>query len=163
MSREPRKIADWLGCLALFLICFGVAASGGIITAPAITSWHAHLQKPPFNPPNSIFGPVWTVFYFLMALAASLVWLRRAQPGAAVALVLFLVQLALNFAWIFLFFGRHRIDLASWEIVLLTVAIAATVFSFLRVNLAAALLLLPYLAWTLFAAVLCWSFWHLNS
>ncbi len=78
------------------------------------------------------------------------------------ALALFLVQLALNLAWTFLFFGRHRLDLASYEILLLVVAIATTLMAFLRVRPLAAALLVPYLAWTAFASVLCWNFWHLN-
>lgn len=157
-----RGLADGVGCAALAVLCFAVAGIGGAITAPQIGSWHAHLNKPSFNPPNAVFGPVWTVLYLLMAIAAGLVWLRRNRPGAGMALALFLVQLALNLAWTFLFFGAHRLDLASYEIVLLVVAIAAALMAFLRVSPVAALLLVPYLAWTAFASVLCWNFWHLN-
>jgi tryptophan-rich sensory protein len=157
-----RGFADWIGCAALAVLCFAVAGIGGAVTAPQIDSWHAHLNKPSFNPPNAVFGPVWTVLYFLMAIAAGLVWLRRAKPGASIGLALFLVQLALNLAWTFLFFGWHRLDLASYEVVILAIVIAATLIVFLRVHALAAALLVPYLAWTAFASVLCWTFWHLN-
>ncbi len=153
-----RGLADGLGCAALAALCFAVAGIGGAVTAPEIGAWHAHLNKPSFNPPNAVFGPVWTVLYLLMAIAAGLVWLRRNRPGAGTALTLFLVQLALNLAWTFLFFGWHRLDLASYEIVLLALTIAATLAAFLRIRPLAAALLVPYLAWTAFASVLCWNF-----
>ncbi len=146
-----RGLADWAGCAALATLCFAVAGIGGAVTAPEIGAWHAHLHKPSFNPPNAVFGPVWTVLYLLMAIAAGLVWLRRTNPGAGMGLALFLVQLALNLAWTFLFFAWHRLDLASYEIVILALAIAATLAAFLRVRPLAA-----------FASVLCWNFWRLN-
>jgi benzodiazapine receptor len=157
-----RGFVDWIGCAALASLCFAVAGIGGAVTFPEIGSWHAHLNKPSFNPPNAVFGPVWTVLYLLMAMAAGLVWLRRGTPGVAIGLSLFLIQLALNLAWSFLFFGWHRLDLASYEILLLSTAIAATLIAFLRVQALAAVLLVPYLLWTLFASVLCWNFWQLN-
>jgi benzodiazapine receptor len=158
-----RGLSDWVGCAALAALCFGVAGIGGAVTAPEIGSWHAHLNKPSFNPPNAVFGPVWSVLYLLMAIAAGLVWLRRNERGAMIGLAVFLVQLALNLAWTFLFFGRHRLDLASYEILVLLLAITTSLIAFLRVRPLAAVLLVPYLAWTLFASVLCWNFWHLNS
>ena len=162
MSVAKSRLADGLGCVVLFLLCFGVAGIGGTVTAPSIPEWHAHLHKPSFNPPNEVFGPVWTVLYFLMALAASLVWFRRQRKSVSLALGVFLLQLALNLAWTFLFFGWHRIDLASCEIVALVIAIAATVILFARHSWLAASLLIPYLVWVIFASFLCWDFWCLN-
>jgi tryptophan-rich sensory protein len=153
---------DWTGFAVAFLLCFAVAAIGGVVTAPAIPVWHAHLAKPSWNPPNGIFAPVWTTLYFLMALAGGLVWRQRSRRPVVLPLVLFLVQLALNLGWTLIFFGAHRIDLASWEIVALDAAIVATLVSFARVSRWSALLLAPYLAWSIFATFLCWEIWKLN-
>jgi tryptophan-rich sensory protein len=153
---------DWAGFAIAFLLCFGVAAMGGMVTAPAIPSWHAFLTKPSWNPPNWIFAPVWTTLYFLMALAAGLVFRRRAQVTVTLPLLIFLLQLALNLGWSLIFFGTHRIDLASWEILVLDAAIAATLVSFARVSRWSALLIAPYLAWSIFATFLCWEIWKLN-
>jgi tryptophan-rich sensory protein len=153
---------DWTGFAVAFLLCFAVAAIGGAVTAPAIPVWHAQLAKPSWNPPNWIFAPVWTTLYFLMALAGGLVWSQRSRRPVVLPLVLFLVQLALNLGWTLIFFGAHRIDLASWEILILDAAVAATLVLFARVSRWSALLLAPYLAWSIFATFLCWEIWKLN-
>lgn len=121
--------------------------------------WYAGLRKPSWNPPSWIFGPVWTLLYAAMAVAA---WRVAHAGGSAPALLLYLLQLALNAAWSWLFFGKHRMDLAFAEILLLWIAILATTAAFFRKDPAAGWLLLPYLAWVGFAAGLNFALWRLN-
>jgi benzodiazapine receptor len=126
-------------------------------------SWYATLAKPSFTPPSWVFGPVWTLLYLLMGVAAFLVWRKGlASAGVKTALAWFLVQLGLNAAWTPVFFGLHRIGLALVVIVLLLAAIVVTTDRFLRVSRPAGLLLVPYLLWVSFATVLNAALWHLN-
>jgi tryptophan-rich sensory protein len=157
---RPGAILALLGFLAA---TFAVAGTSTIFTVQAIPIWYAALAKPPFNPPNQIFGPVWSLLYTLMAIAAWLIWKRPASPTRIRALIVFWVQLALNFAWSFLFFGEHRIGLALAEIVLLWLIILLTTWLFFQGNRVGGWLFVPYLAWVSFAAVLNFSLWRLNS
>ena len=141
-------------------ICF-VAPALGIFAMPG--EWYASLRKPSWNPPGWIFGPVWTALYAMMAVAAWLVWRRGGFAAQRRALTMFLVQLALNAAWTPLFFGLHWPGVAFAEIVLLWLAIGATLFAFRPVSRVAAWLLVPYLAWVSFAAVLNFELWRLNQ
>ncbi len=122
-------------------------------------AWYAALQKPSWNPPAWVFGPAWTLLYTLMAVAAWLVWKR---VGFGKPLTLYFVQLALNAAWTPIFFGAHQLGWALFEIVLLWIAILATLLSFRRVNRAAGWLFVPYLAWVTFAMTLNYTLWKLN-
>lgn len=124
--------------------------------------WYAALAKPAWNPPNWIFGLVWTVLYVLMAVSAWLVWRPAGFGGAGAALGLFIVQLALNGLWSYLFFGMHRMDLALVEVVVLWGAILAVTILFWNVNRLAGALLVPYLAWVAFASFLNFTLWSLN-
>ena len=124
--------------------------------------WYARLNKPAWNPPSWIFGPVWSALYTTMAVAAWLVWKRGGFAAQRPALTLFLGQLALNAAWTPLFFGLHRPDLAFADIVLLWLAIALTLRSFSKVHRGAAWLLVPYIAWVSFATVLNGTLWRMN-
>lgn len=142
------------------VLCFG-AASLGALFMPG--EWYASLKKPSWNPPGWIFGPVWTVLYAMMAVAAWLVWRRGGFAAQRRALTLFLVQLALNAAWSPLFFGLHWPGVAFAEIVLLWLAIVATVAAFRPVSRVATFLLMPYLLWVTFASVLNFTLWRLNS
>ncbi len=145
--------------LAIVTVCLAAGALGAAVTAPAIPTWYATLEKPPFNPPNWIFAPVWTALYLMMAVAAWLVWRRgNARP----ALILFALQLLLNAAWSLLFFGLHRVDFALVDIVLLLAALAATALTFRRHSTIAAVLLVPYIAWVSFATALNFAIWRLN-
>ncbi len=140
-----------------------VGGLSGIATSAGVADWYPTLVKPPFNPPAWVFGPVWTVLYVMMGVAAFLVWRRGlASPGVRAALAMFLVQLVLNGIWSLLFFGLRQPGWALIEIVLLWLAIGATVWLFRRVAPAAAILLLPYWAWVSFATVLNASLWWLN-
>ena len=121
------------------------------------------LETPPWQPPNWLFAPVWTTLYALMAVAAWLVWRRWGFAGARTALVVYLVQLALNAAWSWLFFGRHDIPMALADILVLLAAIVLTLVLFWKKHRVAGALLLPYLAWVSFATVLTWTLNRLNS
>ncbi len=125
--------------------------------------WYASLDKPSWNPPSAVFGPVWTVLYVLMGVAAWLVWKRAGFAGAPVALGLFGLQLVLNALWSYLFFGLQQPALAFIEIVVLWFAILATTIAFWRVSVPAGMLLLPYLAWVGFASALNLRLWRLNA
>ena len=140
-----------------------VGGLSGLATARSVTTWYPALRKPPFNPPSWVFGPVWTALYLLMGIALYLVWREGWQrPEVRAAMVLFAVQLALNGVWSLLFFGMRSPALALADVVLLWVAIVATTVAFWRVGTTAGALLLPYLAWVTFAAVLNASLWWLN-
>jgi tryptophan-rich sensory protein len=148
-----------LALLLFLLITFAAAGVGGYVTAPSVGpgSWYASLPKPPWTPPAQVFGPVWTVLYTLMAVAAWLVWQKQ---GFGLPLLLFAVQLVLNVLWSVLFFGRHQVAAALLDILLLWLAIAATTASFWRVQPLVGALLLPYLLWVSYAITLNWGIWQ---
>jgi tryptophan-rich sensory protein len=148
--------------LALWLGVTLVAAALGRLASVDAAAFYAALDKPTWAPPASAFGPVWAVLYVTMAVAAWLVWKARGFGGAARALRLYLVQLAANALWSFLFFAWHRGALAFADIVVLCVLVAATAVAFWRVRAAAGLLIVPYLAWIGFAACLNYSVWQRN-
>lgn len=150
---------SWLGLFFWLALCFGVAAFGSQFT-PGF--WYQQLAKPGFTPPGWVFGPVWTILYIMMAVAAWQVWRDRGFGGARPALGLFVLQLLLNGLWSFLFFGLKQPGLAFAEIVLLWLAILGTLMKFWRLAPAAGLLLLPYWLWVSFAAVLNFALWRMN-
>jgi tryptophan-rich sensory protein len=146
------------------LACLSAGAVGSFFTGPAIPTWYASLTKPSFNPPNWVFGPVWTLLYILMGIAAYLVWRRGfGDPQARIALVFFLVQLVLNAAWSALFFGLQSPPAALAEIIVLWVAILVTTVLFWRVTPLSGVLLLPYLGWVSFASILNAAIVRLNA
>lgn len=157
--QEPRPLHDLSALAAALVVCFGAAALGArFLPGP----WYQAIAKPAWTPPAAVFGPVWTVLYAVMAVAAWRVWRRAGLAAGAGALALFGVQLTLNAAWSWLFFGLHRPGWAVVEILLLWAAIAATAIAFRRHDAIAAVLLLPYLGWVGFAAVLNVAIWTLN-
>lgn len=150
--------------LAAFLaLCLGAGALGGLATAPHIEGWYATLEKPAWNPPDWVFGPVWTTLFAMMGVAAWLVWRRAGLAGARAAFTLFALQLGLNVGWSYLFFAAQQPGWALVELVGLWLAIAATIAAFARHSRPAAWLLTPYLAWVTFAGVLNATLWHLNA
>jgi len=151
-----------VGLILWLALCYGAAFLGSLATDPAIPTWYAGLNKPPFTPPNWLFGPVWTLLYTLMGIAAWLVWRRRAEWQVWPALLFFCLQLALNVLWSFLFFGLHNPGLALVDITALGLLILATTAAFWPISRAAGVLMLPYLAWVGFAAVLNYYVWRLN-
>ncbi len=152
-----------IGLVVFVALCLGAAALWSAATVPRIEGWYAALEKPSWRPPNWVFGPVWTVLYIAMAVAAWLVWRQKGWPGARVPLTLFGVQLALNVAWSWLFFGLRSPGLGFADIILLWMAIVATLVAFWRRSAVAGLLFVPYLAWVTFAAVLNYSIWQMNA
>ncbi len=156
---EKRK--QILGLIGWLLVTFAAAAVGGVASSGA-GEFYRQLDRPPWAPPAWLFGPVWSVLYLLIGLAAWLVWRGRGFAGARWALVLFLVQLAANALWTWLFFVWQSGTWAYSEILLLWGLIAATLALFWRVSRVAGVLLLPYLAWVTFAAFLTWAVWQRN-
>ncbi len=145
------------------LLTIGVGAIAGFATASNIGSWYATLSKPRFNPPNWIFAPVWTLLYILMGISFYLIWKQPASRYKSNAILIFLVQLFMNFCWSFLFFYFHQIGLAFLNIVMLWIFIVLTIFSFSRIDKRASWLLVPYICWVSFAAILNGAIFHLNT
>ena len=158
-TTSPSRLKVVLALVGWLALCYS-AASLGAVFMPG--EWYAALKKPSWNPPGWIFGPVWSALYAMMAVSAWLVWKRGGFVAQRRPLAQFLAQLVLNAAWTPLFFGLHRPGIAFAEIVLLWLAIAATLATFRPVSPAAAWLLAPYLAWVSFAAVLNFTLWRLN-
>lgn len=141
-----------------------IGLSGGAFTAAEIPGWYAKLQKPSWQPPSWLFGPVWTTLYILMGIALYLVWKSDAvQSARQTALILFAIQLTLNFFWSIIFFNQHQIGWAMAEILVLWIFILLTIFSFGKISQTAAWLLVPYISWVSFAAILNYTIWKLNS
>ena len=159
-----RKLLGLLGWLAL---CFAAAAVGGLASVDA-GSFYAQLDRPAWAPPGWLFGPVWTLLYTLMAVAAWLVWLQGQQPrhghnpSTRAALLLFLAQLLANALWSWVFFAWRNGALAMAEVLLLWCLVAATTLVSWRVRRLAGVLLLPYLAWVTLATALTFSVWQRN-
>lgn len=140
---------------------FAVGAVGGIVTAPRIPTWYRSLEKPEWNPPDALFGPVWTSLYLLMGVA--LVLARHSpRPAGRGTEAVFGLQLSLNLAWSVVFFGRRDIGAARAVIVALWASIVVTIVAVARSSPRAAALLLPYLGWVTFAALLNAEVWRLN-
>ena len=150
----------WVGLF--FWVALSFAAAGiGSRFPPG--DWYAHLAKPAVNPPAWVFAPVWTLLYLVMGIAAWLVWRQRRVARTAPALALFLVQLALNAAWSWLFFGLRQLGWALVDLAALWLAIGATLLAFWAHRPLAGLLMVPYLLWISFAALLNFQLWRLNG
>lgn len=147
------------------IVCLLVGYSASVVTRPSVETWYPTIVKPIFNPPNWIFMPMWTLLYILMAVAAGLVWDKIKEQNEVVkkALAFFLIQLTLNAIWSYLFFGLKNPMLALIEIALLWLMIYETYLKFIKINKTAGYLLIPYLAWVAFAAILNASIWWLNK
>jgi translocator protein len=152
----------WLTLAVWIIACLAVGLLGGRWTGPEIPGWYRTLIKPSFNPPSWIFGPVWTTLYILMAIAAWLVTQVPDSPARNLGLVLFVLQLALNLAWSWIFFHKHAIGTAAIEVAALWFVIGATTLVFQRVSTPAAWMMAPYWAWVTFASVLNATIWRLN-
>jgi translocator protein len=154
--------SDFWALLVLLALCFLAYAIGSLLTFPSIPTWYANLNKPTWNPPNSVFCPVWTLLYILMAVSACLVWRERRHKPVFWSLTIFGVQLVLNAAWSGLFFAVHSPGAALLDIILLWILILVCMIAFARVNVFAAGLLLPYLPWVSYAFPLNLAIWRLN-
>jgi tryptophan-rich sensory protein len=150
---------------AIVLTCLAVGYFSSLITRENIPTWYVTLKKPIFNPPNWVFAPVWTILYIMMGIAAGRVWnkvdndLQNVKKG----MYFFIVQLALNALWSYLFFGIHNLFLSLIEIILLWLMIYETMVQFKKVDKLASRLLIPYLVWVSYATILTASVWYLNK
>ncbi len=145
------------------VVCQLAGVVGSLFTYPSIPTWYATLEKPVFSPPNWLFAPVWITLFVLMGISAYLIWNKGLENREVkIALSIFGIQLVLNALWSFLFFGLKSPFYAFIEIIILWVAIALTIMKFLKISKKAGLLLLPYIAWVSFAAILNFYIWILN-
>jgi benzodiazapine receptor len=151
---------SWLALAAFIVLCFTAAGLGGLATGRSVDTWYKDLAKPSWTPPDWVFGPVWTLLYMAMAIAAWRVWQKQ---GLREPLALFGVQLLFNAAWSWLFFGLRMPGAACVDVVLLWAAIIATTTVFWRADLAAGVLFVPYLLWVTFAMALNFAIWRMNS
>ena len=161
---EKIKAIDILKLVISIIICLGAGFIGSFFTTPAIPTWYAILKRPPFAPPNWLFAPVWTTLFVLMGISAFLVWRRGLNdPQVKIALGIFIVQLILNALWSVMFFGLRSPLAGLIDIAILWIAILLTILNFFKISTAAGLLLIPYILWVSFAAVLNFSIWRLNT
>lgn len=158
-DRGPSGTRVWAGLAGWLGVTFLAAAVGSLFMPGP---WYDALAKPAWTPPDAVFGPVWTTLYVLMGVAAWLVWRRGGLAGAGAALAVYGLQLALNAAWSWLFFGRQAIGAALVDIVLLWLAIALTLVLFRRHDRVAGWLIVPYLLWVTYAAALNAAIWRMN-
>ena len=161
LRTDPSAMSPWLGLVLWLTLCAAAGAIGAVASTEA-PEFYASLKQPSWAPPSSVFGPVWTLLYVSMGVAAWLVWRERGWARARGALGLFVLQLAVNAAWSWLFFRAHQGAIAFADIVVLLALIVATIVAFARVRKLAAWLLVPYLAWVSFATALNWSVWQSN-
>lgn len=157
------RTCSGIGITVIGLGCLAVAMLGGLVTIEPVHTWYPTISKPLWTPPDWVFGPVWTVLYAVMAIAASLVWLKRDTHDACGPMGLFVVQLAANLAWSVLFFGLHSPWLGFLDVVLLWAAVGMTTTAFFQVSATAGWLMVPYWLWATFAAMLNGSIVIMNS
>jgi tryptophan-rich sensory protein len=160
-QEKPGPAISLVGLALSLTLTLGVGAISGWVTAGSVSTWYTTLVKPGFNPPDWVFGPVWTTLYVLMGLAAWRAW-RARKTLRHKAFALYGTQLALNFLWSILFFGLHWIGVAMADLVALFVALVATGISFARIDRIAGWCFVPYALWVGFAGVLNASLWWLN-
>lgn len=160
--RKPSRAAQAAGLAGWLALCFATSAVGALASRQA-GAFYAELARPAWAPPAWLFGPVWSLLFLCMAVAAWLVWrVPHTGRGKAVALALFVVQLAANALWSWLFFAWHLGGAAFADVLLLWLLIAATMAAFWRISGIAGMLLLPYLLWVTFASALNWALWRAN-
>lgn len=153
---------DAIVLVASIATCLGAGGLGAMATTPEIDGWYRTIEKPSWNPPDAVFGPVWTTLYIMMAVSAWLVWRTDKAIASKLPLSLFGVQLLLNVGWSWIFFHFHQLGWAFAEIIVLWLAIVATTLAFFRVSKLAGALMVPYLAWVSFASVLNFAIWRLS-
>ena len=148
--------------LISILLPLSLGAIAGMFTSQSVPEWYATLNRPSFNPPNWIFGPVWTTLYIIMGISFFLIWKQEASKVRNRAILIFLLQLMLNFAWSFIFFYFNMIGLALVEIILLWISIVMMLVVFYKIKPIASYINIPYLLWVTFATVLNASYYILN-
>ena len=141
-----------------------IGGISGSFTSASINTWYVTLNKPWFNPPNWIFGPVWTLLYLMMGIAFYMIWKSEAVNAVKqTAVILFAAQLLINFLWSLIFFYLKQPGWAMLDIILMWILIVATIFSFGKISSTAAWLMLPYICWVSFAMILNFYLWKLNA
>jgi translocator protein len=148
--------------IASLTLPLGLGAIAGLFTAEAVPEWYVTLNRPSFNPPNWVFGPVWTTLYLLMGISLFLIWKQPASKGRNQAIFVFFLQLTLNFCWSFIFFYFNMIGFALIEIILLWMSIVIMLVLFYKTKPMAAYINIPYLLWVTFATILSASYYFLN-
>ena len=157
-------LSDLLRLALSIAVCQLAGFVGSIFTRTSVGTWYANLEKPSFTPPNWVFSPVWITLFVLMGIAAFLVWNKGlSDQRVKIALSIFAVQLILNVLWSVMFFGLRSPLAGLIEIAILWIAILLSIFYFLKVSNIAGILLMPYILWVSFAAVLNFSIWRLNT
>jgi tryptophan-rich sensory protein len=140
-----------------------IGGFSGFLTANSINGWYSTLQQPTFNPPNWVFGPVWTTLYLIMGISLYRIWILPVSKERSLAIGVFVGQMILNFFWSLIFFRWHLIGVALAEIILMWVMIATMILRFKKLDAAAGLMNVPYLLWVTFASVLNGAYYFLNS
>lgn len=163
MDNPPRDLdaLTLTAGLAGFVLLVAVVASAGAMFKPG--DWYEALAKPPWTPPNWVFPVAWTLLYLMIAIAGWQIWREAGFGGACLAFLLYFVQLVLNAAWSWMFFGLHRVDLAMIDVTVLWIIVLANTIAFFMVQPGAAILLIPYLIWITYAAALNFAIWQMNS
>ena len=160
--QQPSTRSLAIGLVVAILICFLPAAIGGLATSSSVNGWFTEINKPSWNPPGWIFGPVWSTLYLMMAVSTWLVWKNSGWDKSKIALGWFAFHLVLNTLWSLIFFGLQQPGWALVEIVVLWISIMVSIWLFSRHSKLAAGLLVPYLLWVTFATFLNYTIWSLN-
>ena len=158
---SDKKNILWLFFFISLCLIFGNGL-GGYFTFISVETWYQTLNKPSFNPPDWVFGPVWTTLYILMGISVWLVWKRKPSADRTIGIRIFWVQLFFNILWTYIFFGIQKIGLSFLEIIFLIFLIFSNIIYFLKIDKIAGYLLIPYLIWVLYASVLTYNIWILN-
>lgn len=156
------KRSNGIKLIISIVLCVSLGSVGGLVTVNEIPTWYATLNKPSFNPPNWLFGPVWTTLYLLMGISVYLIWKQPVSKERNTALQLFILQFILNFCWSFIFFGLHATGWALIEMIALWILILLSILHFAKHAKTAAWLLVPYISWVSFALLLNAAIWKLN-
>jgi len=152
-----------LKLMTAILFCQVVGVVGSLFTYPSIQTWYATVRKPDFTPPNWVFAPVWIILFVLMGISAYLIWIKGLEnKNIRIALLIFGIQLVLNGLWSFLFFGLQSPLYAFFEVIILWLVILLTITKFSKISKTAGLLLIPYIIWVSFAAILNFYIVRLN-
>ena len=160
---EHIKAIDIIRLAISIGVCLAAGFIGSIFTTASIPTWYTTLEKPSFNPPNWLFGPVWTILFILMGIFAFLVWrVGLSEPNVRIALIIFIIQLILNAFWSVAFFGLRSPIAGLIVIIILWIAILLTILSFAKVSISAGILLIPYILWVSFASILNATIYVLN-
>jgi translocator protein len=156
------KVSVVIKLIISILLPLGLGSIAGIYTAQSVPEWYETLIRPSFNPPNWIFGPVWTALYILMGVSLFIIWNQRASKARNLAILVFMIQLLLNFGWSFIFFYFNMIALAFIEIIMLWMSIIWMIILFYKIKPLASYINIPYLLWVTFATVLNGAYFFLN-